>query len=389
MTTPGPIAPLGGTLVDRVAKGDRKRELSELAHGDLPEVQLNVREALDLEMIAIGAFSPLVGFHCRADYRAVVEGGRLASGVPWTLPITLSLKEGGAKVAAGDQVALRAPAPLGGSLLAVMQVEEVFDYDKADECRKVMRTDDVAHPGVAYVMKEMGPLYAGGPIELIDRLLPPFPAQHLEPAQTRARFDELGWKRVAAFQTRNPIHRAHEYLTKVALEICDGILIHPLVGYTKEDDIPAATRMECYRVLLEKYYPPGRVVLGTWPAAMRYGGPREAVLHGLVRRNYGCTHFIVGRDAAGVGNYYGTYDAQKEFDRYAPDEIGIVPLRFEHTFWCRACGGMASTKTCPHAEADRVVLSGTKVREMLRAGSEPPAEFSRPEVARILINAMK
>jgi ATP sulfurylase len=383
------ISPLGGVLVNRVAQGERKRVLVDRAHGDMPEVQLNVREAQDLEMIATGAFSPLTGFLGRKDYRAVVDDGRLASGVPWTIPITLSLKEGSPAVAAGAELALRAPAPLGGSILAVMTVEEVFDYDKSDECKKVFRTDDAAHPGVAYVHKEMGGRLVGGPIEMIERLLPPFPAWHLEPAATRARFRELGWKRIAAFQTRNPIHRAHEYLTKVALEICDGILIHPLVGYTKEDDIPAPVRMECYRVLLDKYYPKERVLLGTWPAAMRYGGPREAVLHGLVRRNYGCTHFIVGRDAAGVGSYYGTYDAQKEFDRYAPEEIGIVPLRFENSFWCRGCGGMASTKTCAHGEADRVVLSGTKVRELLRAGTEPPSEFSRPEVARILIEAMR
>jgi sulfate adenylyltransferase len=382
------IAPHGGTLIDRLAEGERRTELSNRS-ASLPVIDLNVREALDLEMIAVGAFSPLTGFMNRADYRAVVDGGRLAAGLPWTIPITLSLKADAPKVAAGQEVALRAPASLGGKILAVLSVEDVYDYDKAHECKQVFRTDDAAHPGAAYVHKEMGELLVGGSVWLIDRLAPPFPDFHAEPKVTRARFRERGWRRICAFQTRNPIHRAHEYLTKVALEICDGVLIHPLVGYTKEDDIPAPVRMQCYTVLLDNYYPKDRALLAALPAAMRYAGPREAILHATVRKNYGCTHFIVGRDHAGVGNYYGTYDAQKIFDDYTPDEIGITPLMFEHSFWCNRCGGMASSKSCPHDAASRVALSGTKVRELLKSGVEPPQEFSRPEVARILIEAMR
>ncbi len=340
-------------------------------------------------MIGVGAFSPLTGFMSHSDYRAVVDGGRLAGGLPWTVPITVSLKAGEARPQAGSELALRAPQSLGGALLAVMTVDEVYDVDKARECKQVFRTDDAAHPGAAYVHKEMGDLYLGGAVWLIDRLAPPFPAFHMEPAETRKAFRERGWRRIAAFQTRNPIHRAHEYLTKVALEVCDGILIHPLVGYTKEDDIPAPVRMKCYTALVESYYPKERVALAALPAAMRYAGPREAILHATVRKNYGCTHFIVGRDHAGVGNYYGTYDAQRIFDDYSPSEIGITPIMFEHSFYCTKCAAMASQKSCPHDEASRVALSGTKVREMLRAGKEPPPEFSRPEVARILIEAMR
>ncbi|MSP63077.1 MAG: sulfate adenylyltransferase [Myxococcales bacterium] len=382
------IAPHGGVLIDRIAEGAQRADLAARAPS-LPAIQLNIREALDLEMIGIGAFSPLTGFMTRADYRATVDGGRLAGGLPWTVPITLSLKADSPKVAAGQEVALCAPASLGGAILGVISVEDVYDVDKAHECKQVFRTEDAAHPGAAYVHKEMGDLYVGGAVWLTERLAPPFPAFHAEPKVTRARFRDAGWRKIAAFQTRNPIHRAHEYLTKVALEVCDGILIHPLVGYTKEDDIPAAVRMQCYSALLESYYPKDRTILTALPAAMRYAGPREAILHATVRKNYGCTHFIVGRDHAGVGNYYGTYDAQKIFDDYTPEEIGITPLMFEHSFWCKKCEGMASSKSCPHDAASRVALSGTKVRDMLKAGEEPPPEFSRPEVARILIAAMR
>jgi sulfate adenylyltransferase len=299
------------------------------------------------------------------------------------------VKDGGHRPTVGEAVALRAPESLGGALLGVITVDDVYDYDKAHECKEVFRTDDAAHPGAAYVQKEMGALLVGGDVWLIERLAPPFPAFHAEPAQTRALFRERGWRKIAAFQTRNPIHRAHEYLTKVALEVCDGILLHPLVGYTKEDDIPAPVRMRCYTALVESYYPKDRVALTALPAAMRYAGPREAILHATVRKNYGCTHFIVGRDHAGVGNYYGTYDAQRIFDNYSPSEIGITPLMFEHSFYCTKCAAMASSKSCPHDGASRIALSGTKVRELLRAGQEPPPEFSRPEVARILIEAMR
>ena len=382
------IAPHGGHLVDRVAPDAERAELAARA-ASLPTLRMNIREALDLEMIGVGAFSPLEGFLRRDDYRAVVDTGRLASGLPWTVPITLSLKAGDGRPAIGGELALRAPESLGGALLATIAVEDVYDYDKRHEAKQVFRTEDGAHPGVAYVNQEMGELLVGGKVTLFARLNPPFPEFHAEPKQTRALFRQQGWRRIAAFQTRNPIHRAHEYLTKVALEICDGILVHPLVGYTKEDDIPAAVRMQCYVALLEGYYPKDRTVLAALPAAMRYAGPREAILHAIVRKNYGCTHFIVGRDHAGVGNYYGTYDAQRIFEDYTPTEIGITPLMFEHSFYCKACGGMASSKSCPHDGAQRVALSGTKVRELLKAGVEPPPEFSRPEVARILIEAMR
>ena len=271
----------------------------------------------------------------------------------------------------------------------MITVEEFYAYDKAEESNRVYGTADASHPAVAYLTTDMGDKLLGGPIVMLERTQAPFPAHHNEPRATRALFRERGWKRIVAFQTRNPIHRAHEFITKSALEIVDGSLIHPLVGYTKEDDIPAETRMKCYEVLLANYYPKDRVILSTLPAAMRYAGPKEAIFHAIMRKNYGCTHFIVGRDHAGVGNFYGTYDAQHIFDRYTEDEMGIMPLRFEHSFFCKKCAGMATGKTCPHDKSHHVFLSGTKVREMLRAGERPPEEFTRPEVADILISAMR
>ncbi len=382
------IQPHGGVLIDRVADPERAAELKKRA-GTLPRLDLHVRELADLEMIASGAFSPLDGFMCKANYQRVVAEGRLENGLPWTIPVTLSAsKEQASRLKAGGEVALWAKPEQGGKLHAVLEVQEVYDRDQAREAQAVYGTTETKHPGVAQ-LHELGELYVGGKIWLVEKRTPPFPAHHNDPRATRAYFRDKGWKRIAAFQTRNPIHRAHEYLTKVALEIADGILIHPLVGYTKEDDIPAETRMKCYEALLAGYYPKDRVLLSTLPAAMRYAGPKEAIFHAIMRKNYGCTHFIVGRDHAGVGSYYGSYDAQKEFDKYQPEEMGITPLRFENSFYCNKCGAMASQKTCPHTDADRVSLSGTKVRELLRAGQEPPPEFSRPEVARILIDAMK
>jgi sulfate adenylyltransferase len=379
------IAPHGGVLVDRVADDATGAELAaRVERGELPEIRLNVRELSDLEMIACGALSPLTGFMGRADYQRVVAEGRLANGLPWTIPVTLSTRDD--RVAPGAAVALRAP---DGRLVGTMEVAEVFGYDKAREARQVFGTEDTAHPAVGYLMGEMGDRLLGGEVTLLARPAPPFPRHHNEPRATRALFRDKGWRRIVAFQTRNPIHRAHEFITKVALEICDGLLVHPLVGYTKEDDIPAEVRMACYERLLEGYYPRDRVLLSTLPAAMRYAGPKEAIFHAIMRKNYGCTHFIVGRDHAGVGSYYGTYDAQKIFDGYAPEEIGITPLRFEHSFFCRACGGMATGKSCPHDKASHVFLSGTKVRDLLRAGERPPEEFTRPEVADILIAAMR
>jgi sulfate adenylyltransferase len=380
------IAPHGGNLVDRILKPDAAATAKKDA-GKLPVVQLSPREAGDLEMIAIGAFSPLNGFMGEADFTRVCKEMRLANGSVWPIPVVLSpADEVAAKINKGDKIALKQ----GDELLAIMTVSEKYKHDKAIEIPNVYKTDDEAHPGVK-IVKQQGSWNLAGAIDVITpNPSPEFPEYRLPPAKTREAFAARGWSTVAAFQTRNPIHRAHEYLTKCALEITDGLLIHPLVGETKSDDIPAETRMACYRVLIDKYYQPKTTMLSVMPLAMRYAGPREAVLHSLIRKNYGVTHFIVGRDHAGVGNYYGTYDAQKIFDQFdIPKEIGITPLKFEHSSWCKVCEGMVSQKTCPHGPETKVHLSGTKVRDMLRAGERPPMEFSRPEVADELIKWAK
>ena len=368
------ISPHGGRLVDRV--GERPEDLHEL-----PLVTLTSRELSDLDMIASGALSPLEGFMGANDYESVLESMHLAAGLPWALPVCLAV-DGPPQ---SDRVAL---ADEAGRPLAVLEVEGAFDYDKAREAELCFRTADAEHPGVArlYAQKQM---YLAGRVTVFERAKPPFPELARDPAETRALFAERSWKRIVGFQTRNPIHRAHEYLTKGALETVDGLLIHPLVGDTKSDDVPAETRVECYRVLLERYYPADRVVVSAFPAAMRYAGPREAIWHAICRKNYGCSHFIVGRDHAGVGDYYGTYDAQLIFDEFEAHELDIEPMFFEHAFWCRACAQMATPKTCPHSGDDHVFLSGTKVRELLAEGTLPPVEFSRPEVAEVLIQAYR
>ena len=368
------IAPHGGTLVDRT--GERPDGVDSLAR-----LELTQRELSDLEMLANGALSPLEGFMGRDDYESVLETMHLAGGLPWALPVCLAVDE----APSGDRVALTDPS---GCPVAVLDVEEVFEYDKEREAQQAFRTTDSDHPGVARLY-EQKPLYLAGRVTVFEPREPEFPELAKTPAETRATFAERGWKRVVGFQTRNPIHRAHEYLTKGALETVDGLLIHPLVGETKSDDVPAATRVECYRVLLDGYYPADRAVLSAFPAAMRYAGPREAIWHAICRKNYGCSHFIVGRDHAGVGTYYGTYDAQLIFDEFEPHELDIEPMFFEHAFWCRACGQMATPKTCPHGGDDHVFLSGTKVRELLSDGQLPPEEFTRPEVAQILIEAYR
>ena len=368
------IAPHGGELVDRT--GDRPDGLESLE-----TVLLTAREVADLDMLASGALSPLTGFMGRDDYERVVEEMRLASGLPWALPVCLAVGE----APSGDRIAL---ADETGRPLAVLDVEEVFPYDREREAERCFRTTEIAHPGVARLSHQPD-LYVGGQVTVFDRVASAFPALHRDPSETRALFAERGWKRVVGFQTRNPIHRAHEYLTKCALETVDGLLIHPLVGETKSDDVPAAVRVEAYRVLVEGYYPGERVVVSAFPAAMRYAGPREAIWHAICRKNYGCSHFIVGRDHAGVGSYYGSYDAQAIFDEFEPHELDVEPMFFEHSFWCRACGQMASPKTCPHESDDRVFLSGTQVRELLGRGELPPEEFTRPEVAEVLIAAYR
>jgi sulfate adenylyltransferase len=381
------IAPHGGTLVDLVVGADAAPGLAAEA-ANLPKVVVSERELSDLEMLAVGALSPLTGFQDERDYHAVLETMHLADGLAWAIPVALSLTEDEAHRLGGvDSVALL-PAE-GAAPLALLRISQIYKRDRQKEALAVYRTDDAEHPGVAALVAA-GDFCAAGTLEVIA--LPPhddFPTYRLTPAQTRAAFSERGWKTVVGFQTRNPIHRAHEYIQKCALEIVDGLLVHPLVGATKGDDVPADVRMRCYEALFDGYYPRDRAMVSVFPAAMRYAGPREAIWHAIARKNYGCTHFIVGRDHAGVGSYYGTYDAQQIFDELEPDELGIMPLKFEHSFWCNACEGMGSPKTCPHGEEQRVSLSGTKVREMLRSGERPPIEFSRAEVADILIAAMQ
>src|SRR5437764_264428 len=365
------IAPHGGELVDRT--GERREDVESLE-----TLTLSSRELSDLDMLASGGLSPLQGFMGREDYESVLESMRLSTGLPWALPVCLAV----VLAPKGDRVAL---ADEAGRTYGVLDVEEVYEYDKEREAQQSFRTTEVAHPGVAS-MYDQPDLYVAGRVTVFERVTSPFPELALDPADTRAAFVERGWKRVVGFQTRNPIHRAHEYLTKVALETVDGLLIHPLVGGTKSDDVPSATRVDCYRVLIDGYYPGDRVLLGAFPAAMRYAGPREAIWHAICRKNYGCSHFIVGRDHAGVGTYYGTYDAQLIFDEFEAHELDIEPMFFEHAFWCKVCDQMATPKTCPHGEDDHVFLSGTKVRELLAAGHEPPVEFSRSEVADVLID---
>ena len=383
--TDGLIEPHGGVLVDRVATNQDALTLAAQAK-ELPVVKLGMRPLSDLEMIAVGAFSPLTGFMTSADYRSVVQDMHLAGGQPWSLPVTLSASREDAKAYEGKQVTL---ADEAGNLLAIMDVQEAFEYDKQEEARLAYRTEEEAHPGVAAVYAQ-GEMLIGGPIRLFERQKhSEFLEHRRDPKETRAAFAERGWKTIVGFQTRNPVHRAHEYIQKVAMETVDALLLHPLVGATKDDDIPAPVRMACYEALLANYYPDNRVLLSVFPAAMRYAGPREAIFHAIVRKNYGCSHFIVGRDHAGVGSYYGTYDAQKIFGEFAPGELGITPMFFENSFFCLTCNSMGTAKTCPHPDDDHVNLSGTRVRQMLAEGQMPPPEFSRPEVAHILIDSYK
>ncbi len=370
------IAPLSGILIDRRVDGPELADYIERA-ACMPALVLGSAAAADVHLLAEGAYSPLQGFMSRADYEAVVERAALADGTPWTLPVTLPAAGSMAgTLRTGDEVAMRDESH---ELLGTLRVDEVFRRDITREATEVYRTTDVAHPGVR-ALHEQGELLVGGSLSA-----PPREVGALAPRDTRAIFEKRGWSDVVAFQTRNPIHRAHEYLTKVALEQVDGLFLHPLVGATKDDDVPADVRMRCYDVLLQRYYPQDRVVMSPFVAGMRYAGPREAIYHGLVRRNYGCSHFIIGRDAAGVGSYYGSYDAQHLYDELGGRErLGFAAFKFEHTFFCRRCDGMASTRTCPHASDDRVTLSGSRVRELIRRGEELPREVSRPEVAELL-----
>lgn len=386
-----PIAAHGGILIDRLLTGDARQAAVERASG-LERIILNDLNLADLEMIATGGLSPLTGFMGQADYTSVVHTMRLANGLPWTIPVTLAVSaEQGSRIQAGQTVALVEQTADGERLLAVLVVAEKYSYNPEVEARNVYRTTEEKHPGVTRLYKQ-GDVLLAGSVDVIDlplRTQQEFADLRYTPRQTRAIFAERGWRRIVGFQTRNPIHRAHEYIQKTALEIVDGLLLHPLVGETKSDDIPAAVRVESYQAILESYYPASRVLLGVFPAAMRYAGPREAIFHAIARKNYGCTHFIVGRDHAGVGSYYGTYDAHLIFDEFAPEELGITPLFFEHTFYCKACGQVVSLKTCPHDKSHHVVLSGTQVREKLARGELLPEEFTRPEVSRVLMRGIQ
>ena len=381
---PSLVSPYGGRGLRPLAlAGADAAKARERAHS-LPRVVLHSREKGDLVMLGIGGFTPLEGFMNEADWRGVCDNMRTADGLFWPIPITLSTDR-----ATADTLALGAEIALvdadDGNALALMTLSEKYSIDKRHECRTVFRTDDLAHPGVRMVM-EQGEINLAGPVRVLDDggFKAGYGALFMTPAETRAKFEQLGWTTVAALQTRNPMHRSHEYLAKVAIEVCDGVLVHSLLGQLKPGDIPAMVRTRAIDVLIEKYFRADTVVQAGYPLDMRYAGPREALLHALFRQNYGCAYLIVGRDHAGVGDYYGPFDAHRIFDEIPPHALETRPLKLDWTFWCYACGGMASGRTCPHDDQQRLLVSGTKLRKWLSEGSPVPAEFSRREVLEIL-----
>jgi sulfate adenylyltransferase len=379
--------PHGGQLKPLLLTGSELAENVKKAE-KLEKIKLNSKETSDLIMLAMGAFSPLEGFMTSADYNGCVENMELADGTLWPIPITLAVEKGQAdSLKQGQEVALIDDE--SGDLMGMMTVEEKFTYDRKKEAENVFRTTDQEHPGVKKLYTQ-GDVYIGGAVKAFSEgKYPDLYEEFARPAQTREIFEERGWSTVAAFQTRNPMHRSHEYLSKIAMEVSDGLFIHPIVGALKAGDIPADTRMKCYQTLIDKYYLKERVVLKVYPMEMRYGGPREAVLHAIIRQNFGCSHLIIGRDHAGVGSYYGMFDAQNIFDELKAGALEIKPLKLDWTFWCYKCGEMASLKTCPHDKEDRCLISGTALRQMLSDGEKPPTEFSRPEVLEILSDYYK